>query len=152
WSAGAQADLIHAALERIGVSRAVVLGHSWGAMVAIELALRHPQAVSGLVLASGYYFPSARVDAAIVSGPAVPVLGDVVRYTIAPIACRMAWPVLLRKIFDPASVPTKFRQFPKEMAVRPSHLSAEAAEPPLPIPSAAALSDKYASQNMHVVI
>jgi Predicted hydrolases or acyltransferases (alpha/beta hydrolase superfamily) len=152
WSAGAQADLIHAALERIGVSRAVVLGHSWGALVAIELALRHPQAVSGLVLASGYYFPSARVDAAIVSGPAVPVFGDVVRYTIAPIASRLAWPVVLRKIFAPAPVPKKFRQFPREMAVRPSQLSAEAAESALLIPTAAALSDKYASLNMPVVI
>ncbi|HEX2256008.1 MAG TPA: alpha/beta hydrolase [Afifellaceae bacterium] len=152
WSAGAQAELIHAALERIGVSRAVVLGHSWGASVAVELALRHPQAVSGLVLASGYYFPSARVDAVIISGPAVPVLGDVVRYTIAPIASRLAWPLLMRKIFGPAPVPAKFRRFPKEMAVRPSQIRAEAAESALLIPTAAAASGNYASLKMPVVI
>jgi hypothetical protein len=30
WSVATQAKLIHDALDRIGVSRAVVLGHSWG--------------------------------------------------------------------------------------------------------------------------
>src|SRR5690606_4327136 len=126
--------LIHAALARIGVSRAVVLGHSWGTAVAIALALRHPQTVSGLVLASGYYYPTARVDMALMSGPAVPLLGDVARYTVAPIASRLMWPLLMRKIFGPAPVPHKFRRFPREMAVRPSQIPAEAAESGLLIP------------------
>ena len=152
WSAKAQAKLIHAALERIGVSRAVVLGHSWGASVAVELALNHPEAVSGLVLASGYYYPTARADFAIMSGPAVPLLGDVARYTIAPIASRLAWPLLMRKIFGPAPVPAKFGRFPKEMAVRPSQIRAEAAESALLIPAAAAASGSYATLKLPVVI
>jgi pimeloyl-ACP methyl ester carboxylesterase len=52
--------LIKLALARIGVSHAVVLGHSWGASVAIALALRYPALVRGLVLASGYYYPTLR--------------------------------------------------------------------------------------------
>lgn len=152
WSAEAQAKLIHAALERIGVSRPVVLGHSWGASVALALALWHPRSVSGLVLASGYYYPSARVDMALMSGPAVPLLGDVVRYTIAPIASRLAWPLLMPKIFGPAPVPAKFKRFPKEMAVRPSQLHAEAAESALLIPTAATTSASYTSLKMPVVI
>jgi pimeloyl-ACP methyl ester carboxylesterase len=153
WSAEEQAGLIRAALERIGVSRAVVLGHSWGASVALALALGHPQAVSGLVLASGYYYPSARADVPMMSGPAVPLLGDVVRYTIAPIMGRLLWPLLMRKIFGSAPVPAKFSQrFPKEMAVRPSQLHAEAAESALLIPTAAAASGRYTSLKMPVVI
>ena len=58
WTPEAQADLIHAALCKIRVSRAVVLGHSWGASVAAALALKYPQDVGGLVLASGYYYPT----------------------------------------------------------------------------------------------
>lgn len=152
WTAGAQADLIHPALERIGVSQPVVLGHSWGASVAIALAVRHPQTVSGLVLASGYYYPSARVDAVVLSGPAVPLLGDVARYTIAPIASRLAWPLLMRKIFGPAPVPAKFRHFPREMALRPSQIRASAAESALLIPTAAAATKEYANLTMPVVI
>jgi pimeloyl-ACP methyl ester carboxylesterase len=43
------------------VERPVVVGHSsWGMLVALELALGHPNAVRGLVLLSGYYKPTAR--------------------------------------------------------------------------------------------
>ena len=33
-----------------------VLGHSWGASVAIALGLEHPEMVRGLILESGYYY------------------------------------------------------------------------------------------------
>lgn len=152
WSADAQADLLQAALVRIGVPRAVVLGHSWGASVALALAIRHPQTVRGLVLASGYYYPTARIDMAALSGPAIPVVGDIARYTLAPVASRLLWPLLMRKIFGPAPVPPKFRDFPKEMAVRPSQIRAEAAESALLIPTAAETSAHYSSLQMPIVI
>ena len=74
WTADAQADLIHEALSRMGVSRAIVLGHSWGASVAVALALKYEPMVKALVLASGYYYPTVRADVVALSGPAVPVL------------------------------------------------------------------------------
>jgi pimeloyl-ACP methyl ester carboxylesterase len=152
WTADAQAQLLHAACERIGAKNALVLGHSWGASVAVAWALRYPQAVRGLVLASGYYYPSARMDVALMSGPAVPVLGDVLRYTIAPIASRLMWPRLMRKIFGPAPVPEKFQRFPKEMAVRPSQIRAGALESALLVPTAAAAAGTYTSLKMPVAI
>jgi len=39
WTPEAQGDLIAAALKGIGVPRAIVLGHSWGTLVAVALAL-----------------------------------------------------------------------------------------------------------------
>ena len=54
WTPDAQAQLIRRAFERLGVSQAIVLGHSWGASVAVALALKFPNMVRGLVLASGY--------------------------------------------------------------------------------------------------
>src|SRR4051794_13938427 len=62
WTPTAQADLISGALRRLGVSHAIVLGHSWGATVAVALALQYPNLVQGLVLASGYYYPTLRLD------------------------------------------------------------------------------------------
>jgi pimeloyl-ACP methyl ester carboxylesterase len=152
WTPEAQADLIHAALTKIGVSRAIVLGHSWGASVAIALALKYPESVNGLVLASGYYYPSARVDVVLASGPAVPVIGDIMRYTLAPLLGRMMWSLLLRKIFGPASTPRKFVGFPKEMALRPSQIRASAAESALMIPDAFAMRGSYAGLKMPLVI
>lgn len=152
WTPDAQADLIHEALRRIGASRAVVLGHSWGASVAVALALKYPDAVSGLVLASGYYYPTVRADVALLSGPAIPVIGDIGRYTLAPIISRAIWPLLMRKIFGPAPVPQKFDSFPREMAVRPSQIRASAAESALMIPDAFAFRADYPRLKMPVVI
>lgn len=45
-----QAALLRAALEAIGVRRATVVGHSWGASVAANLAVDHRDFVCGLAL------------------------------------------------------------------------------------------------------
>src|SRR6476660_6469731 len=67
WTPAAQAELINSALQRLGVSNAIVLGHSWGASVAVALALKYPKLVQGLVLASGYYYATLRPDVVAVS-------------------------------------------------------------------------------------
>ena len=152
WTPEAQADLIHLAMKQIGITRAKVLGHSWGASVAVALALKHPGTVAHLILASGYYYPTPRADVLLLSGPAVPVLGDILSHTMAPILARLLWPLLIRKIFGPAKVPAKFESFPKEMALRPSQIRASAAETALMIPNAFALRGKYADLKMPVVI
>jgi pimeloyl-ACP methyl ester carboxylesterase len=153
WSSEAQADLINEALRELGASPAVVLGHSWGASVAMALALRHPTSVKALVPASGYYYPTPRVDAVAASGPAIPILGDILRYTVAPLLGRALWPAVMRKIFGPAKVPAKFANgFPKELALRPSQLRASAAESALMVPEAWSASDGYGALRMPVVI
>jgi pimeloyl-ACP methyl ester carboxylesterase len=151
WSPDAQADLVGAALAKLSVTGATVLGHSWGCSVAVALARRHPDLVSGLVLASGYYYPTVRGDVVRASMPAVPILGDVLRYTVSPLLSRALWPLAIRRMFGPAPVPAKFAGFPKEMTFRPSQIRASAAESALMIPSAAA-SAGYADLTMPVAI
>src|ERR1700742_3775091 len=73
WTPEAQAELFAKALARLDVSQAIVLGHSWGASVAVALAIKHPSMVEALVLASGYYFPTPRADI-LLAGPAIPGL------------------------------------------------------------------------------
>jgi pimeloyl-ACP methyl ester carboxylesterase len=152
WTPAAQAELINSALHRLGVSHAIVLGHSWGASVAVALALKYPTLVQGLVLASGYYYPTLRPDVVALSAPAVPLVGDVLGHTLSPIVSRMMWPLLMAKIFGPRSVPKKFEGFPKEMALRPSQIRASAAESALMIPDAFHYRDEYTNLKMPVVI
>jgi pimeloyl-ACP methyl ester carboxylesterase len=153
WSPEAQADLIHEALVELDATPAIVLGHSWGASVAVALALKHKAGVKALVLASGYYYPTVRVGVVAASGPAIPILGDILRYTLAPILGRIIWPLLMRKMFGPAEVPQKFTDgFPVGLALRPSQIRASAAESALMIPDALKLSGKYGDLTMPVVI
>jgi pimeloyl-ACP methyl ester carboxylesterase len=63
-SPAAQADAHAALLDALQVGKAIVLGFSAGARSAIELALRHPQRVSALVLiVPATYSPNVSVSA-----------------------------------------------------------------------------------------
>jgi pimeloyl-ACP methyl ester carboxylesterase len=152
WTPAAQAALFNAALAQLGVFRTIILGHSWGASVAVAYALQYRDAARALVLVSGYYYPTLRADVAVQSGQAVPMVGDLLRYTVSPLVGRMAWPRLTRKIFEPAPVPAKFALFPVAMALRPGSLQASAAEAALMIPDAAALKPHYPELRMPVAI
>jgi len=152
WTPDAQAELIKRALDRLGVSNAIVLGHSWGASVAVALALKYPGLVRGLVLASGYYYPTARADVLAMGAPSLPLIGDILSHTLSPLISRATWPLMMAKIFGPRSVPNKFEAFPKEMALRPSQIRASAAESALMIPDAFHLRKKYVDLKMPVVI
>jgi pimeloyl-ACP methyl ester carboxylesterase len=74
WTAAQQAELLYKALRQLGVERPVVVGHSWGTIVALALAERHRADVAGLVLLSGYYFWTLRPDALLVLAGALPVV------------------------------------------------------------------------------
>jgi pimeloyl-ACP methyl ester carboxylesterase len=143
WTARAQAALIHAALERLGVYRPIVLGHSWGAFVALALGIDFPADTRSLVLASGYYYPTLRLDVPPSSVPAIPVVGDLMRFTVSPLLGRLLWSPLLRYLFDPSPVTENFKTFPVWMALRPSQLRASAAETALMLPNTFILAPHY---------
>src|SRR5258705_690804 len=153
WTPNAQAELIHKALIQLDVEQAIVVGHSWGTLVALSLALDHPADVRGLVLLSGYYFPTLRADVLASSATAAPVIGDLLSYTVAPILGRALKSRVFRKLFAPAAVPSHFQaEFPTELSLRPSQLKASAADTVLMTPSAAALASRYGELKMPIII
>src|SRR3954451_7468332 len=153
WTPNAQAALLQKALRRLDVERAVVVGHSWGTLVAVALALRDQIHTAGLVLLSGYYFPSVRADVALMSWPAVALLGDILRYTISPLLGRVMAPAAHRKMFAPSPVTERFaREFPVELEMRPSQIRASAGEAALMIPGAAGLAKHHSELSLPVAI
>lgn len=153
WSAEAQAVLIQKALAGLGVEQALVVGHSWGTLVALSLALDFPRRVSALVLLSGYYFPTARADVALSSWPSVPILGDMLRYTVSPPIGWLMAPLVMKKLFEPAAVPEIFKaKFPLGLALRPSQIRASAADTALMIPSAAMSAHRHGELAVPITI
>lgn len=153
WTPNVQAELIHKALIQLDVEQAIVVGHSWGTLVALSLALDHPADVRGLVLLSGYYFPTLRTDVLASSATAAPMFGDLLSYTVAPLLGRAMRSRMFRKLFAPAAVPSRFKaEFPTELSLRPSQLKANAADTVLMTPSAAALADRYRELKMPIII
>src|SRR5712672_1908508 len=153
WTPKAQADLVHRALIELDVEQAIVVGHSWGTLVALSLALDHPADERSLVLISGYYFPTFRGDALTSLPTAVPIIGDLLSYTVAPLLGRAMRSRVFRKLFAPAAVPPRFQaDFPSELLLRPSQLKASAEDTVSMTPSAAALAKRYDQLKMPIVI
>ena len=144
WTPAAQARLLRRACRRLGVERPVVVGHSWATLVALAWALQAPQEVAGLVLASGYYYPSRRLDVALVTPGAVPLLGDVLNHTVSPPLMQMTLPGTLRKMFAPRRVPDRFSDvFPRALIPRPEQIRAMSQEGAIMVAAAAALRRHY---------
>ena len=153
WSARAQADLLRAAFVVLGIDHPVVLGHSLGASVALALALNHPEEVRGLVLMSGYYYPTLRADVLLSSPAAIPLLGDLLRYSISPLLGRLMQPLLLKGMFTPLRVPANFKTGPApKMSLRPGQIRAESQDGVAMIPGALAMRHRYQELTMPVVI
>jgi pimeloyl-ACP methyl ester carboxylesterase len=153
WSAGTQADLIRDAFAHLGINRPIVLGHSWGAAVALALGLNHPEAVRGLVLLSGYYYPTLRADVLFSALTAIPILGDLLRYSVSPFIGKLMLPLLLKGMFAPLPVPARFtKSFPRDMPVRPGQIRAQSQDGVAMIPVALSMRHRYKELSMPVVI
>ena len=153
WTANQQAELLHKALGQIGVERPVVVGHSWGAIVALALAEQRPADIAGLVLLSGYYFWTLRPDVLPVAIGALPIIGDILRYTVSPLLGWLTMPLFKRVLFSPAEVPARFQaEYSPAMALRPSQIRATSVDGALMIPGALSLRGRYKELSLPVVI
>jgi pimeloyl-ACP methyl ester carboxylesterase len=109
--------------------------------------------VRSLVLIGGYYFPSVRPDAVIASPPAIPVLGDAIRYTVSPLLGGAMKRRMEKQIFSPAPVsPGWKKRFPFEMTLRPSQIRASAAEAALMVPASAGLAERLAASSLPMTL
>jgi len=153
WTAAQQAELLYKALRQLNVERPVVVGHSWGTIVALALAVRYQADIAGLVLLSGYYFWTLRPDVLLVAITALPVLGDVLRYTVSPIFGWLQMPLLKWAMFSPARVPVRFQaEYSPAMALRPSQIRATSVDGALMIPGALSLRGRYKDLTLPVAI
>lgn len=153
WDATAQAHLLHKALVLLGVEQPVVVGHSWGTLVALSMALDQPDYVRHLVLLSGYYYPTSQLDVVLSAPLAIPLIGHVMRHTISPLFGRLIWPLAVRKLFTPSQQPTRFKAlFPVWMSMRPSQLRASVGDGVMMIPEATRLADRYHELRLPIII
>jgi len=144
WTAETQAALLGQALLQLGVERPIVLGHSWGTLVALEMALIPSVGVRKLVLISGYYFATPRLDAVLATPVAIPVLGDVMRYTVSALSARLLLGRTVKAMFAPQAVPVNFIEtLDREMLLRPVQIRANAEDAAYMMPSASALQRRY---------
>src|SRR5579863_5087042 len=78
-----QAAMLRDVLDRLGIARAVVVGHSWGGALAASFALDHPQRVAGLILLAPPLYPFPRSMTWLYALFATPIFGWLYARTLA---------------------------------------------------------------------
>jgi pimeloyl-ACP methyl ester carboxylesterase len=105
-----QAAMIAALLEKEGIEKPLLVGHSLGGAVSLALALNHPERVGGLALVSALVKPpKAASDAFAGIDIANPAIRRVIAHTLAiPMSIRNGEKTLAI-IFGPDAAPEDFR-------------------------------------------
>jgi pimeloyl-ACP methyl ester carboxylesterase len=122
-----QARMIDEALEKLGVERAVVVGHSWGGAVVPALALHNPARVAGMVMLAPVTHRWNGGVAWYHNLGATPVIGPLFAYTLAlPTGALMLNPGA-RGAFLPQTMPDDYvRAAALPLLLRPREFLANA--------------------------
>ncbi|AWN50805.1 alpha/beta hydrolase [Methylobacterium sp. 17Sr1-1] len=153
WTAAAQARLIGHVLAALNVERPVVVGHSWGTIVSLALAVHEGIDLRGLVLLSGYYYPGRRADVALIAPLAVPGVGDAARALMPEAVGQMLAPKVFRHVFKPQAVPARFTaRFPVALSLSATQCRASAEDTASMNTAVALMQPRYTALRLPVAI
>jgi pimeloyl-ACP methyl ester carboxylesterase len=124
-----QADQIADGLGKLGIARAVVAAHSYGALVALAMAERHPSLVTELVLVAPLAFPEPRLlEHSMLAPRSIPFFGPQFAQFAEFIQLDRPMVDLLHHVmFAPAPVPAEWKAtYPYSMILKAQTIVAEA--------------------------
>ncbi|MBV9396211.1 MAG: alpha/beta hydrolase [Methylobacteriaceae bacterium] len=114
-----QADSIRDAASALGAARPVLVGHSFGAAVALAYAMRYPSEIAGVVAISPIAFPEPRLEHFLFGPRGLPLVGEALAASIGPLQDGLTLPLLWEAMFWPQRMPQNYRErFPFDR-VRP---------------------------------
>jgi pimeloyl-ACP methyl ester carboxylesterase len=129
WTPAREAALITAFLSEIGVERATLVGHSWGAAITLRVMMDHPGRTRGAVLIA----PAIRAnvgDAAFYNTLTTwPVIGTIVTRAVVPAVGPGSLADGVASAFDPEPVPDDYIEDAEiPLILRPGPWRANAAD------------------------
>lgn len=121
-----QADAIAMAARELGIERPLLVGHSFGAAVAMAFAIQHPASVAGVLALAPIAFPEARLEHWVFGPRGLPGAGRIANRMATKAVDPVLLPLLWRVAFAPQRPPADFvKLFPFPESGRPSQMEAE---------------------------
>jgi pimeloyl-ACP methyl ester carboxylesterase len=125
-----QARVVVGLLDKLGVDRPLLVGHSLGGALALAMALDHPDAIGGLALVAPASHPAPDAPSAFrLMATASPLQRWLRAWFVATPASILFGSAVLKQIFGPDAVPTDFgKRGGGLLGLRPSSFIASSAE------------------------
>ncbi|RYY38051.1 MAG: alpha/beta hydrolase [Sphingomonadales bacterium] len=149
----AQADAIAALIDKLGLKKPLLVGHSMGGAVSLALALAHPGKIRGLALIAPYTQPIER--------PPEPFKGYAVPAPLRlPLSWTLAIPIAMRtgkaktiEVFHPEPVPEDFAlRGGGALAIRPAGFQSGCYEMGMAKAAMDAVAPRYGELKLPVAI
>jgi len=119
-----QVRLIHDALTQLGVSRPIVVGHSWGGGLALLYALEYPREVDRLVLLGTRAYPSMGGRDPVYALNRMPIIGTLFRHTVLLPVGRALLERRLASAYAPDTVRRDHFEAARALWLRPAQVAA----------------------------
>jgi pimeloyl-ACP methyl ester carboxylesterase len=103
-----QAQLLHQTLSSLGISQPILVGHSWGAALALAYSLKYPDEVSGMVLLAPAAYPDKGENRLLQATTRTPVIGDLALMLGKPFVGRRMLKRALAQAFYPQTMPVGY--------------------------------------------
>jgi len=103
-----QAQLLHRTLSVLGITQPILVGHSWGAALALAYALEYPDEVSAMVLLAPAAYADNGGNALFRTTIKTPILGDLSLVIGKSIMGRRILKKVLALAFYPQKVPDNY--------------------------------------------
>lgn len=147
-----QAELLHLTLSQLGISQPILVGHSWGAALALAYALKYPDDVSAMVLLAPAAYPGNQPNGLLRAVVKTPLLGDLSLLLGRSLMGRSRLKRDLERAFFPQKVPDKYFRLASSMFLRRKQLRAYLEDEWSLNDSLKKLSKRYSDIHIPVVI
>ena len=146
-----QARIIRDALDKLGIKKPVLVGHSWGGSLVLAAAVAYEKDLAGIVLLAPAAYPTVSREWWSLL-PHVPLIGNLVVNRLTPFLGRAMVRKSLQEAYDPQDVQEDYVEQSLELWIQPDHIRACAYDERTLGASLAGLSEHYRDIEVPVVI
>jgi pimeloyl-ACP methyl ester carboxylesterase len=146
-----QARIIRDALDKLGIKKPVLVGHSWGGSLVLAAAVAYEKDLAGIVLLAPAAYPTVSREWWSLL-PHVPLIGNLVVNRLTPFLGRAMVRKSLQQAYDPQDVQEDYVEQSLELWIQPDHIRACAYDERTLGASLTGLSKHYRDIEVPVVI
>jgi pimeloyl-ACP methyl ester carboxylesterase len=147
-----QAAILHQALGALGIKNPILVGHSWGAAVALAYGIQYPQETAGLVLLAPVAYNGGGHDSGFSKLLRTPILGDLSLGIAKPFIARRMLSDSLKEAFYPDAVPEEYQRAAEKVWLGRKQLKAFARDDLALDDSLRRLASRYQEMRLPVMI
>ena len=147
-----QAELLHRTLSQLGINEPILVGHSWGASLALAYALQYPGRVSAIVLLAPAAYPDSGEDRLLRATSKIPLIGDLSLVLGRAVIGHRMLRAALARAFYPQSPSDRYLKLADSLWLRRKQLKAYVEDEASLNDSLRKMARRYAEIKIPVVI